>query len=416
MKHIELPLSKSVVNRLLIAIAAQGNLPQWLTENPSVLSNGCRDTRLLISALLNFQEGQSHFDFQDAGTPCRLFTAFAAVNAKQPVTIIGNASLNNRSISPLVNALVEMGAEIDYLEKAGFTPIRIRKTIDRWTDIAVNTEISSQFASALLLVAPKFVGKKRITLQNTSHSQTYIDLTIQILQQMGIEIDAQIFENNRVITILGDYRSASNQILKPITVEADWSSAAFFYSLLLGMDPSSTLFLKHLTLKSMQGDVAMAALGERLGIVTTSKEEGVLLSRIEENLSQQNHINLNNNPDLVPALVVGLCILKKSAMLEGIGNLRFKECDRIAALQENLSHLHCTLTPLGEESEDLWILDSSNRIYPDSMHVETRHDHRIAMAFSALQPWIPELSYSDSACVEKSFPNYWEQMKKCTFE
>lgn len=426
MMAIELPLSKSVVNRVLIAMAAQGKLTQWLLQNPSVVSNGCRDTRLLVDALQGLASGMSEFDFQDAGTPCRLFTAYAAVCAQKPITVSGNISLNNRSILPLMDALVAMGAEVEFLEKPGHTPFTIKSGIKNWHDTVINTSVSSQYASALMLMAPLFAGQKRITLQDNTHSQTYIDLTLHVLEQMGIELKVETGTEGKNITILSSYKAISTPLGESMVMEADWSASAFFYPLLLGMGESKTLLLEGLSLSSVQGDAAMAALGKWLGIETETHADGVILrsslhlknpSESEKSADKTPpNVDLKNNPDLVPAFVVGCCILKQSLLLEGIHNLRYKECDRIAALQENLAYLDCTLEPMGDEKDDRWLLDTSNRNFPSQMHVETRHDHRIAMAFSTLKPWIQELTFSDSDCVEKSFPNYWEQWKKCTFE
>jgi 3-phosphoshikimate 1-carboxyvinyltransferase len=182
---------------------------------------------------------------------------------------------------------------------------------------------------------------------------------------------------------------------------------------------------------SSQGDAALSRLGAHLGIKTTETENGILISRnpikINQTLAfltddqildhdQTLRIDLKNNPDLVPALVVGWCILGKSAIISGINNLRYKECDRILAIQENIKGLGCILTMLGREEDDRWILNCSGRFFPAKLHIETQSDHRIAMAFSALKPWIAALSYTDTTCVEKSFPQFWEQLKKCTFD
>jgi 3-phosphoshikimate 1-carboxyvinyltransferase len=176
-------------------------------------------------------------------------------------------------------------------------------------------------------------------------------------------------------------------------------------------------------------------LGTYLGINSEKTDHGILISRnprvtegivapmtmqwTNEEILQRSdtlRINLKNNPDLVPAMVVGWCILGKSVVIGGIHNLRYKECDRIVALQDNIKALGCSLTQVGEELEDQWVLNCSDRCFPAQLHVNTHSDHRIAMAFSALKPWIGALSFTDAECVEKSFPQFWEQLKKCTFE
>lgn len=434
-KQIDLPISKSLLNRALIAIACQGNLSQWLEENAKIANNGCRDTRLLIDALKvkNTDTDSEHY-FQDAGTPSRLFTAFAAANFMGPCKIIGNNSLNSRSIEPLVSALTAMGAEIQYCDQIGFTPILIRKGIKAWADVRISAAVSSQYASALLLIAPLFNGTKRITIVDGTHSQAYIDMTVDLLNGIGIETNNLSSDTERCITVHGEYRN-SNHSNHANLLESDWSSAAFFYPLLLGMPSDTRIELMGLRMSNFQGDAELHKLGTYLGINSQKSENGILISRNPQvtesiasaltmyisngDLLQREdtlRINLKNNPDLVPAMVVGWCILGKSVIIDGIHNLRYKECDRIAALQDNIKALGCTLSQVGLDIEDQWVLNCSVRFFPTDCQINTQSDHRIAMAFSALKPWIPELSYTDAECVEKSFPQFWEQLKKCTFE
>jgi 3-phosphoshikimate 1-carboxyvinyltransferase len=445
--EIELPLSKSLLNRAMIAIAGQGNLKTWLEKNSHIVANGCRDTQLLINALTSKnQSGLPSYYFQDAGTPCRLFTAFAAANFTAFCKITGNDSLNSRSIEPLVTALNSMGSDIRYSDRAGFTPISIKGGIKEWSDVRISAAVSSQFASALLLIAPLFKGDKNLIITDSSHSQAYIEMTIDLMNLMGIETISTVVGAEIYITIKGEYQG-SNKILPADILESDWSSAAFFYPLLLGMPKNATIELLGLKMDnslgnldleiadlnkhSYQGDAALCTLGTYLDIETIEIEKGILIARHQSTISktltfltddeilehnQTLIINLKNNPDLVPALVVGWCIMGKSAIISGIHNLRFKECDRISALQENIKYLGCTLTMSGSEAEDHWILNCSGRFFPAQLHIDTQSDHRIAMAFSALKPWIPALSFTDTACVEKSFPQFWEQLKKCTFD
>lgn len=445
--QINLPVSKSLLNRALIAIAGQGNLKWWLENNANIVANGSRDTQLLINALTQENTGESStYYFHDAGTPCRLFTAFAAANFTPPCQIKGNKSLNSRSIEPLVTALIAMGADISYSDRVGFTPISINRGITAWQDVTISAALSSQYASALLLIAPLFVGIKRIIITENTHSEAYIEMTVQLLNRLGIETSSVNEGTALCITINGDYQS-SNTPIDLNLLESDWSSAAFFYPILLGLPDAVTLelhglkmrdserntdlVLSGLQLDGRQGDAAMCELGNHLGIKSIATENGILISRQNSHINptpefleddkiiahdQTLHIKLKNNPDLVPALVVGWCIMGKSVVISGIENLRYKECDRIAAIQENIKSLGCTLRNFGSKSDDLWILNCSGRRFPAQLNVNTQSDHRIAMAFSALKPWIPTLSYTDTACVEKSFPQFWEQLKKCTFD
>jgi len=422
MIHIELPLSKSQINRALIIVAARGNMTEWLDKNPDIATRGCRDTRLLIKALNQFALGECTVDFHDAGTPCRLFTAFAASKFQQNITISGNPSLCSRRISPLMDALTQMGAQIQYNNVHGYPPFTVQYGIEEWRDVQISVAVSSQFASALLLVAPLFSGTKKITLTEISHSQSYVDLTIHCLKNIGIDVNSSYIRETREISVQGTYNSVPHPTREQFELESDWSSAAFFYPLLLGLKNTHSLLLEGLNLESRQGDVQLKTLGLLLGIETSEHEEGAVLRRINdtEELLQDSEdetmfVPMQDNPDLVPAMVVGWCILGKSVILQGIENLKYKECDRIAALQGNLAGINCSLEPWAE-AEDLWMVNASNRTFPTSLYIETHDDHRIAMAFSALKPWVKDLTFSNTECVEKSFPNYWDQWKKCTFE
>jgi 3-phosphoshikimate 1-carboxyvinyltransferase len=251
------------------------------------------------------------------------------------------------------------------------------------------------------------------------------------LKQIGIEISSKYVRETREIVVEGSYENIATPTREQLNLEADWSAAAFFYPLLLGLKKVDSILLEGLNAQSEQGDVHLQWLGNLLDIDTIQHPEGVVIQRSasiyeiseesDDSSDEDFHdelmlVDLGNNPDLVPALVVGWCIQGKSMILQGIENLRYKECDRIAALQNNLKGIHCTLEPWQDGGEDMWLLNAENRLFPSQLQIETYEDHRIAMAFSALSPWIQELTFSNSDCVEKSFPSYWEQWKKCTFE
>jgi len=300
--EIELPLSKSLLNRAMIAIAGQGNLKTWLEKNSHIVANGCRDTQLLINALTSKnQSGLPSYYFQDAGTPCRLYTAFAAANFTSPCQITGNESLNSRSVEPLVTALIAMGADISYSDQIGHTPIYINGGIKEWSDVTISAAVSSQFASALLLIAPLFKGDKNLIITDSSHSQAYIKMTIDLMNLMGIETISTVVGAEIYITIKGEYQG-SNKILPADILESDWSSAAFFYPLLLGMPKNATIELLGLKMDnslgnldleiddlnkhSYQGDAALCTLGTYLDIETIETEKGVLIARHQSTISK----------------------------------------------------------------------------------------------------------------------------------
>lgn len=390
---IELPGSKSLSNRYLI-IRVVANT----TSDLKGLSNA-RDTRLLMEALSH--PSNEHY-FADGATPFRFFLAYAAA-AQHPALLTGNQSLYKRSIAPLVETLSSMGAELSYQDQKGFPPIAIKKGVSHFTDIRVQRDISSQFVSALMLVAPVFEGAKTIRLEGPARSgYAYIRMTAYCMAACGVA--PQIDENNILIPE-GKYI-----LPKTISVEADWSSAAWFY-MLCACVPNSEIHIANLQKQSFQGDSKLSDFFERLGVETAFHTNEIVLNNAGRKISEIPIFDLLNNIDLAPALVCTCAFLEIPALFEGLDNLQYKESDRLETLNLNLALFGWQLVQIDKH----WQLQKTGAfLEQNTISIRTFSDHRIAMAF-AIFALKHTLMFDDATCVEKSFPGFWAQWQKCNF-
>ncbi len=433
--QISLPGSKSQSNRALI-LAHQAKMNFDGIRN---LSNS-RDTQLLKSALLkldalkkikeentdffswahyqltesevihlnnhasNQLESES-FDFMDAGTPARLILAyFSALGIITSLT--GNESLENRSMQPLIDALESGGAKYEYTKKSGHFPISITKGLWSFPKNTINRTQSSQYVSALMLIAPIYPGIKTIQMEGIAHSSGYIEMTKTVLHDFGI--DCQIDEVNQQI-IIGDQKPTAQNII----IESDWSAASYFYAVCALS--KSDITLPNLKKDSCQGDMHCAHFFNDLGVQTTFNENGCLLS-FTGHLVNNTNWDLSGVPDLAPTLIVAAAALQLEGTITGIENLKYKECNRIEVLNENLAQFGYALLQ-NSENIDAYILQKTQK--PESPNhtklIHTHSDHRMAMAFAPLAVQY-ELEFDDIQCVEKSFPNFWKELQKCNFE
>jgi 3-phosphoshikimate 1-carboxyvinyltransferase len=390
--EISLPGSKSISNRYLIIKA--------LSEiNCTLIGiSEARDTLLLKNAL--DAEIKNDYFFADGGTPYRFFLAYAA--AKNISTkLTGSEGLYRRQIAPLVNSLTAMGAEIAYTKNKYFPPVKIKKGIKQFTEITIDNSISSQFASALMLIAPAFEGNKFIYFKGTEFgSKSYIQLTADCMKNAAINVELR---KDKIIIKAGNYK-----LPQTVNIEPDWSSAAWFYMFCAATN--TQIKIKELSLNSIQGDVLTAKLFEQLGVQSAQTVDGVLIQgsgKINDSLA----FDLSNNIDLAPALICTCVYLNKPAIFHGLENLVHKESNRIVSLNTNLQQLGWQLT----QNENEWLLKQVKDVAPiNTMHIKSFSDHRIAMAFSIFALKHP-VAIDEPNCVEKSFPAYWDQLKKCNF-
>ena len=386
-----LPASKSESNRALIlqALAGAGDIANL---------SDAHDTQLL-ARLLALPPDTAEYDCEDAGTTLRFLTALLAVRNRRCV-ITGTARMRERPIGPLVDALRELGADISYVRAEGYPPLRLNGfAYSGRAALNVRADVSSQFVSALLLVAPTLPDGLFIHLVGEVGSAPYLRLTAYTLRAWGARVEVEAHA----------VRVWPGAVVAPevYTVEADWSAASYAYALAALAPPDSELFLPNLTAFSPQGDHRVAAWAEDWGVETWYTETGVLL-RTRNNpplAPPPTAYDFSACPDLAPTVAVLLAALSRPATLTGLRSLRVKETDRIAALQAELARFGAALTEAAPEVFELL----PGHFQVNGQYVRTYADHRMAMAFAPLALHGP-LTIEAPEVVRKSFPAFWEEL------
>ena len=390
---IQVTGSKSESNRLLILHALFPNIE---VENLSHSD----DTVVLAKAI---SKSNGTVDIHHAGTAMRFLTAYFAAQEGKEVVLTGSERMQERPIGILVDALRSLGANIAYTKNEGFPPLRIVGSKFTSNTVPLKANVSSQFISALMLVAPSLPNGLTILLEGEVTSVPYIKMTLKLLQQCGIEGE---FEGNTV-------RVFSSEIVKSQTlvVESDWSSASYFYSIMALSDiPSITL--KSYRKDSLQGDSALASIYEDLGVDTKFNENDQSIALTKSHVKLQKHLELNlvDTPDIAQTIAVSCFGLGMSCLLTGLHTLKIKETDRLQALKVELEKLGAKV----EITENSLHLFRATTI-SEGKKIATYNDHRMTMAFAPLAIK-QSLTILDSGVVSKSFPTFWEDLEKLGFE
>lgn len=389
---VHLPASKSICNRALILNA--------LSYSPYDIQNlsDCDDTQVLVQAL---NSNERDFDIKAAGTAMRFLTAFLSKVVGE-WTITGTERMKNRPIKILADALNALGARVEYMEKEGYPPLRIFGSAMKGGEISLAGGVSSQYISALLMVAPLMENGLTLQLEGSIISKPYINLTLQLMEQFGVKANW----NGQTIRVLP-------QEYTPIrfTVESDWSAASYWYSM-MALSRTAEIELLGLFTNSLQGDAAGAKLFAQLGVSTTFTDRGVTLKQTG-NVTKKLNYNFVNEPDLAQTFVVTCVLLHIPFRFTGLQSLKIKETDRIEALKTELRKLGYLLT----DSRDSILEWNGERCAPDPHPViATYEDHRMAMAFAPAALVYPEgIAIEDPEVVSKSYPRYWEDLKMAGF-
>ena len=389
---VQLPASKSISNRALILNA--------LSYSPYDIQNlsDCDDTEVMVKAL---NSDSRDFDIKAAGTAMRFLTAFLSKIVGE-WTITGTERMKNRPIKLLVDALNSLGARIEYMEKEGYPPLRIFGSALQGGEISLAGGVSSQYISALLMIAPLMEKGLTLHLEGNIISRPYINLTLQLMEQFGVKA----IWNGQTIKILP-------QEYKPIrfTVESDWSAASYWYSI-MALSKNAEIELLGLFKNSLQGDAAGAKLFAQLGVGTTFTDRGVML-KYNGNVTKKLIYNFVNEPDLAQTFVVTCELLNIPFRFTGLQSLKIKETDRIEALKTELRKLGYLLT----DSNDSILEWNGERCEPEADPIiATYEDHRMAMAFAPAALVLPKgLKVADPEVVTKSYPAYWEDLRKAGF-
>ena len=388
---VQLPASKSISNRAIILNALSLNL------HPISNLSDCEDTSVILDS---FNSNSNVFDVKGAGTAMRFLTAFLAGMEGEWI-IRGSKRMHERPIHPLVETLNALGAEIDYLEKEGFPPLKITGRPLKGGEVYLAGDISSQFISALLMVAPLMENGLTIHIEKNIVSRPYIDLTLGMMKEYGVHAR---WENNDITVKPQKYKAVE------LTVEADWSAASYWYEI-VSLLPGSEVKLKGLIKKSLQGDANVANLFTDLGVTTEYISDGIIIRNAKKKTKKFFH-DFVNEPDLAQTFAATCCFKGIPFLFSGIQSLKIKETDRVAALISELKKLGFLLKENGKGILE-W---DGERCFPDKEPaIDTYDDHRMAMSLAPGAVVFKSLIINDPAVVSKSYPNFWSDLKQAGF-
>ena len=394
---ITLPSSKSISNRVLII--------NILSEQPRDIENisVCDDTYVMINALTR---NEHTIDVKAAGTAMRFLTAYFSCKPGT-WTLTGTERMKNRPIKLLVDALRSIGAEIEYLEKDGFPPLRITGHTLLGGDVSLDGSVSSQYISALLLIAPIMTNGLRLHLKGEVISRSYIDLTIKLMRKYGVIV----YKDDEIFTVPPQQYSEVDHF----TVESDWSAASYWYeTMALSRDENAEVILSGLQQNSLQGDSGIVTIFEWLGVNTTFTPTGVVLNKCKPTIRKPLIYNFISMPDMAQTAVVSCCILDIPFIFNGLQSLKIKETDRLEALKNEMLKLGFPLL-IHDDKILEW---RGDRCRTESNPViNTYDDHRMAMSFAPVSLRMQEgICIADPEVVSKSYPDYWLDMKKAGFQ
>lgn len=390
--QVSLPLSKSISNRALVINAlTDGALPLNKVAK-------CDDTDVMVAAL---SSDEACVNIGAAGTAMRFLTAYYSSQPGREIVIDGTERMRHRPIAVLVDALRACGATIEYVGEECYPPLRISGKKLHGGDITLSASVSSQYISALLMIAPTMEQGLRLTLEGDIISRPYIMMTLSMMRQWGVESE---FVGN-IITI-------APQKYAPVDfeVEADWSAASYWYE--IAALSSGDVSLQGLNSKSVQGDSEISKYFENLGINTHFNDEMVELEPSPDLVPRLN-IDLSDQPDLAQTIVVTSCMLGVPFHITGLSTLKIKETDRLEALRAEMLKLGMVLT-IERDSELIW--DGTRRPIYEFPVIDTYEDHRMAMAFAPVSIFIPGIVINNIEVVSKSYPDYWQHLQDAGFK
>ena len=380
-----LPASKSISNRVLImnALAGSGSLLHNLSD--------ANDTQLMLKLVDSMER---EIDVEDAGTTMRFLTAYFSITGKQKI-MTGTSRMKERPIGILVDALRVLGAEIRYLEKDEYPPIELLGFAkQRKTSIDIRGDVSSQFISALMMVAPVLPEGLTLNLTGKIGSRPYIEMTASLMKEFGVTTD---FRESTIHIKPQPYKATS------YTVESDWSAASYWFAF-TAMAERAEIALPRLMPRSLQGDSVIAGIMKNLGVEATA--ENGLLKLTKTTITHDIRWDFTHCPDLAQTVAVVCAAKGITGVFTGLESLRIKETDRIAALQQELRKIGADL----KEDSSHWTLVPSKQL-PSGASFQTYKDHRMAMAFAPLVTCM-DVTIENPGVVKKSYPRFWDDLKE----
>lgn len=385
--EVELPLSKSISNRSLVmdALTPSGKKSEKFAE--------CDDTAALIAGLAS---PDGDINVGPAGTAMRFLTAYYAAKPGAKVTIDGNERMRQRPIGALVDALRQCGADITYAGAEGFPPLAINGKPLHGGRVVIDATISSQFASALLMVAPTFDSPLTIEFDGEISSEPYLKMTLEMMRRRGIAVE---YDGREATVAPGQYLAPSRP-----EAERDWSAASYWYE--IAAISAGWVTLRGMTMPSLQGDSKVAELYEKIGVITEMEDGNACLNPSPEVFSRLD-ADLSGNPDLAQALAVTCCMLGIPFRLKGLASLRIKETDRLEALRTELAKLSFDV-----EIDKDTLAWQMQRVPVQAIEpIECHGDHRMAMAFAPAGTFLSGLKICGAETVSKSYPGFWDDMR-----
>ena len=389
--------SKRISNRLLIIRSiADSNID---IDNISLSD----DSQNLLDLLEKIRDGEKSnipviLDIKNTGTAARFLTAYLTT-IEGAWFITGKDRMRQRPMNGLVDALLELGANISYAEKTGFIPIKITGANLRGNEISIDVSQTSQFLSAIMMIGPYLEEGIRIRMQNKPVSMPYVEMTRILMQQFNASVNI----SSNIIDI-----KPSHYKFRRITVEPDWSSASYWYEL-IALSKDGKIELPGFSKDSIQGDSILAEVYENLGVTTTYTNDGIVIERNLEPKSMFS-FDFSGSPDIVPSVLTTCAALEIKSEFKNISHLKHKESDRINALTIELRKIGAIITQSGNNL----ILKSGGKL-SNKINFDTHNDHRMAMAFAPLALKFPEITIDNPYVVNKSYPEYWDEIIKLNF-
>ena len=406
---VHLTGSKSECNRALIIEALSGGKVKVENISDAADTVTLCEVLSLKSEVVSQKNNDSRLSNQDfrlvnigpAGTAMRFLTAYFAIG-DQEVILTGSERMQQRPIGILVDALRELGATIDYVENEGFPPIKLKGGFTQLSNkVGIKGDISSQYITALLLIAARLPLGLELHIEGELTSRPYVEMTLAMLESAGIE---HTWNDNAIYIASQEFAEAS------LHVEPDWSAASYWYAI-AALANEAELFLPGLTKYSLQGDSVITEIMANFGITSQFKDGGVYLVKEEKPVIRK-IFDLKSCPDLAQTVIVVCAALGHNATFTGLETLKIKETDRVKALQNELEKIGVKLI----EKNQVYKLDCSGKFIPERVIINTYDDHRMAMAFAPLALLIPEVEIEDAKVVEKSYPAFWKDLESVQFE
>jgi 3-phosphoshikimate 1-carboxyvinyltransferase len=396
---VTLPASKSISNRVLIL--------EQLSPGSIILDNLSRadDTLIMREAL---RQTTGVINVKNAGTCMRFLAAFFAGRENCMIELHGDERMVKRPLKPLIDALIQLGADIAYLKEEGFPPLRINGKRLAGGKVTIDASLSSQYITALMLIAPSFSSGLTLELSGEISSRSYIMMTVRLMQQLGFTVSVQAD-----MIYVAPLTARLPEV--HYTVEPDWSAASYWYEI-AALSKDANILLRNLQETSLQGDAVIATYMRMFGVCTTYTEEGAALSKYNSDVKAagEEQIQLSSTPDLAPALAVTAAATHTPLTLTGLHNLPIKESDRLAALERELKAFGFCV----EAGKDFLAIYPTPGMLNKNRHsaVSTYNDHRIAMAFAPLALLFDTVEIEAPDVVEKSYPQFWEDLSQAGFE